>query len=1344
MEEKTFPRGGGKPTATSTGSSRATSRNKQHKLFPDEADGTGEEESTSHRVVDHETNLFTKLKKQKLHNEQRKEGAKLRAKKNKSKVEQLVREEEKIVEHLTYSTLAPGMLLLGRIKEFLGSDIAVTLPGGLRGFVSPFDISDVFTKRLQSLDDGIKSEDEEVQNLLQLFAVGRIVVCKVKDVEKSHVAGNSTKQRVTVRLTMNPRDIVPDLVNHLFNGVVIPATVLSIEDHGYAMDIGLGSKGVRSFLPKGKAVVDGEVNAPILEEGQVLLCSVESGGISSKNPAARALQLNRNVSAVRFLEKNVSPANLLPGAIVDVKVEMVKDLGLRVHCGSAQGFVSRFHLINSADSPANHKESEVISARVLYTNPVTKQTAFTLKTSFWDAQTWNSHSHGDLYEGLVVPDAEIVAVVEGVGIYLRLQGGQLAFAARKNLGVPPSDPIKSVFKSGTMHTCVVTGFNDMDEMVLVSLKENLINQPFLSYHHLSLGQVVDCKIVALVPSGVVVLIGERIQGFVPASHLSEVALKNWQQKFTEKTTITCKVMELDAPRKNLVLTHKKSLIDAKDLVLQSYEDAIPDYVVTGVISKIRDTGMLVRFFQKVHGWVPMSEFVEGISLENLYYEGQTVKCKVLRVDKKTQNLQLSLRLIKSDPEKKFKESSEVVIVKECRVTRISPKGLDVRVLPSEAAGFIPFFHLADNADDCVDRLNTFKLSQIIPEAVILKMTPLFLSMKPAYIEAANLHDIPTTIREVHVGREIVATVSNIKNYGVFVEVANGVGGLLPNRLVATLSSERPLSVGDSVLVKTEEVHEEQGRLLFRLLNRIGDAKVEQREPLEKKVRSGTVQEVNEKPVLGSGKHNFGDIVTAKVIAVESQRLKLRTPAKMIGHVHKSELSDQLDSKKADLHSYHVGQILSARVIGQKEIVAKKSKGRRVLTKKATSKPPIYQFSTRRSVLTARDDSVLQKLLREKRSENVKPSIEIKQEEDVDMKAFTRTSKAPVAAHPHAADSRHRTVTQLAHSLLPRLTLPSFSWDDEGDQRAVDLTDDSTEEQAQVKRRKLDIRNEERRTYDNERSLIKEEVDSHTADDFEKLVLASPNSSISWVRFMAFLLQKQQVAEAKSLARRALETISFREETERFNVWVALLNLENLHGTKESMENTFHDALQHNDALKVFRQMAAIYANTGKLEDAETTYKKMTSRFKASKEVWMDYGAFLMANGKHEAAHQLMQRSLQVIDQKSQIDIIVKFALLELQHGSKERAKTMFENLLANYPKRSDLLHMYASQLIKAKEPAAEIRKLFERIVHTMKFPAKKMKVFFKRYLEFEEENGTPATVEHVKKSAQTFVEQYTL
>jgi rRNA biogenesis protein RRP5 len=174
----------------------------------------------------------------------------------------------------------------------------------------------------------------KVQNLLKLFSIGRMVICKVKEVEKTHSASNPTKQRVTVRLTLNPRDIVPELATHLFNGVVIPAAVRSVEDHGYVMDIGLENKGARGFLPKNKAIVEGEVNSPILAEGQVLVCSVESGGLSNKNTTVRALQLTRMVSAVQFSEKHVSPANLLPGAIVDVRVAAVQDLGLRVQCGS--------------------------------------------------------------------------------------------------------------------------------------------------------------------------------------------------------------------------------------------------------------------------------------------------------------------------------------------------------------------------------------------------------------------------------------------------------------------------------------------------------------------------------------------------------------------------------------------------------------------------------------------------------------------------------------------------------------------------------------------------------------------------------------------------------------------------------------------------------------------------------------------------------------------------------------------------------------------------------------------------------------------------------------------------
>jgi hypothetical protein len=49
----------------------------------------------------------------------------------------------------------------------------------------------------------------------------------------------------------------------------------------------------------------------------------------------------------------------------------------------------------------------------------------------------------------------------------------------------------------------------------------------------------------------------------------------------------------------------------------------------------------------------------------------------------------------------------------------------------------------------------------------------------------------------------------------------------------------------------------------------------------------------------------------------------------------------------------------------------------------------------------------------------------------------------------------------------------------------------------------------------------------SADDFERLLLGSPNSSYLWIRYMSFHLQTAQVEQARAVAERALEKIDLR-------------------------------------------------------------------------------------------------------------------------------------------------------------------------------------------------------------------------
>lgn len=102
-------------------------------------------------------------------------------------------------------------------------------------------------------------------------------------------------------------------------------------------------------------------------------------------------------------------------------------------------------------------------------------------------------------------------------------------------------------------------------------------------------------------------------------------------------------------------------------------------------------------------------------------------------------------------------------------------------------------------------------------------------------------------------------------------------------------------------------------------------------------------------------------------------------------------------------------------------------------------------------------------------------------------------------------------------------------------------------------------------------------------DFERLLLGSPNSSFLWIQYMSFQLQISEVAKAREIGHRALKIINFREEGEKLNVWIALLNLENTFGTEDTTEALFKRAIQFNDPKTMHLRMADIYEKAEKFE-----------------------------------------------------------------------------------------------------------------------------------------------------------------
>lgn len=169
--------------------------------------------------------------------------------------------------------------------------------------------------------------------------------------------------------------------------------------------------------------------------------------------------------------------------------------------------------------------------------------------------------------------------------------------------------------------------------------------------------------------------------------------------------------------------------------------------------------------------------------------------------------------------------------------------------------------------------------------------------------------------------------------------------------------------------------------------------------------------------------------------------------------------------------------------------------------------------------------------------------------------------------------------------VPSLKIDGFQWfaNDTGPYEESELQSessdqsDSEENVAEKKKRKRRKEIEMDVTADMQTKL----PDSNA--DFERMLLGSPNSSYLWIQYMSFQLQLSEIDKARAIGKRAIQTIHFREEQEKLNVWIALLNLENTYGTDFTMEVVFKDAMRHNDSKTIHLRLAAIFDESQKHE-----------------------------------------------------------------------------------------------------------------------------------------------------------------
>ncbi|XP_035228695.1 protein RRP5 homolog, partial [Stegodyphus dumicola] len=162
------------------------------------------------------------------------------------------------------------------------------------------------------------------------------------------------------------------------------------------------------------------------------------------------------------------------------------------------------------------------------------------------------------------------------------------------------------------------------------------------------------------------------------------------------------------------------------------------------------------------------------------------------------------------------------------------------------------------------------------------------------------------------------------------------------------------------------------------------------------------------------------------------------------------------------------------------------------------------------------------------------------------------------------------------------------------------------------------------------------------DEAETLVTTYPNSSKAWLLYMVYCLKHAEVNKARAVTKRALQTINFREDKEKLNIWKALLNLELHYGTDESVDNVLKEALVYNDQGVIYNHMLDAYISFEKTEDLKKLSNVILKKLKNDKEVWIKFMTYYMKIGKQKEARNFLSRSLQSVPNRERMYNISSF------------------------------------------------------------------------------------------------------
>lgn len=874
--------------------------------------------------------------------------------------------------------------MLGQVSQINRYDIALSLPNNLTGYVPLTSISDKLTKRMEALAaTEEEAEPYEIDTKIDpkvFFSIGQYLRTYVTSTQQEEASGAKGKRHI--ELSVNPREANSGLTKtDIVTNCMVQASVLSVEDHGLVMDLGLGDFGVRGFVSSKE--LGAYVDTSKVEEGAVYLCIV-TGKSSNGNTIKLSADPQKvgNIKKGSYLADAPTVDSFLPGTAVDVLVSEVTASGV---AGKVMGLLNvTADLIHSGaassgkDLENKYSVGSKVRGRIICTFLTVEEKKLGISLQdhivyFRSKTATSSSTTGDtlptqlLPISKVVDEARVVKVESGVGLLVDVGvKGVRGFVHISKISdgkIETLDESTGRYKVGSVHKARVIGYNLMDGLFIASMEPKVIEQPFLRMDDVNVGQVVKGTVEKMMVgsngvSGVIINIAEGITGLVPAIHLADIHLQHPEKKFKEGTAVTARVLSTHPEKRQIRLTLKKTLVNSDTEPWTSYENLKPGLHAPGTLVNVLPSGAVVQFYGSVRGFLPVSEMSESYIQDPKQYfrAGQVVTVHIMSVDEAEERMIVSCK----DPSVSGAAQQEAlknIIPGENVIGNVTEKTNDdiiVELEPSGLKAILPVEHLADGSSQkCLSLTKRIRVGQVLKELMVLNKQEakrlIRLTSKPSLLRAAKDGKLLKSFEDVVQGAEVQGFVKNITLTSVFVKFAGDLTGLLLKQHISDEAIRLPdfgMQRNQSVSARVLSVDHGQRRFLLTM-----KPLPEEKENTEKEAESadpynkGLSNPIDESST-SIDDFTLGKLTKAKIVSIKDTQMNVQLADSVQGRIDVSEVFDkweEIRDRKHPLKKFHTKQVLSVRILGMHD-----SRNHRFLPITHRGKAPVFELTAKPS------------------------------------------------------------------------------------------------------------------------------------------------------------------------------------------------------------------------------------------------------------------------------------------------------------------------------------------------------------------------------------------------------------